>query len=97
MIAVIMDGGFCFLSIFSMSGHTHAIWGANMAWLAIFAGPLNESAILLVALGCAGYQVPKNIHALAGGADADKDGLSDQQELIAKGKEELKELLKRLR
>src|SRR3989338_1177983 len=76
MIAVIMDGGFCFLSIFSMSGHTHAIWGANMAWLAIFAGLLNESAILLVALGALGGLLPdidaseSTIHKLSYGLTA---------------------------
>lgn len=41
-----------------MSGHTHAIWGANMAWLALFAGPLHESAIILVVLGALGGLLP---------------------------------------
>ncbi len=69
-------GGSDFFIIFTMSGHTHAIWGANMAWLAIFAGSLNESAILLVVLGALGGLLPdidaseSTIHKLSYGLTA---------------------------
>ena len=38
--------------------------------------------LIFMVSGCASYQVPKNIQAIGGGSDIDKDGLSDQQEVV---------------
>lgn len=38
--------------------------------------------VMFFASGCASYRVPKNIQAMGGGSDIDKDGLSDQQETV---------------